>query len=111
MVILLTLLAASFNFWLQGAAMHAQVPVEEAKFHQLQSNYFSINKAERDSAATDSTLNQQLVQIQNYPSMLLELKLVGVGKILTGIFFMLLMIGFLLFMMPARLNKLMKSTK
>lgn len=89
--------------------MHNQVTVEEAKFHALQQEYFIINKAERESAPTGSELNQQLVQIQNYPSELLRLKLVGIGKILTGIFLSLLAIVFLLFMMPIRLAKLIKG--
>ena len=91
--------------------MHSQVSVEELKFHPLQQNYFIINKAERESAVTGSELNQKLVQIQNYPSELLRLKLVGVGKILTGIFLSLLAIVILLFMMPIRLAKLMSENR
>ncbi len=89
--------------------MHQQVSVEEAKFHALQQEYFTMSKVEREAAITGSELNKKLVQIQNYPSELLRLKLVGVGKILTGIFFILLDIAFLLFMMPIRLAKLMKE--
>ncbi len=87
----------------QGNAMHARVKTEEAAFHQLQSEYFTLSKVDRDAAATDSTLNQQLVQIQNYPSTLLELKLLGAGKILTGIFALLFGILMALVMMPKRL--------
>jgi len=84
MSVMLTIVIVSLIFTWQGVGMHNQVPAEEANFHSLQANYFSINKAERDSAPTNSDLNKQLVQIHNYPSTLLELKLVGVGKILTG---------------------------
>ena len=108
-VVLLAILIASFSFLGQGVAMHDRVPVEEAKFHELQNNYFVINKVEREAAPTGSELNQQLAQIQNYPSTLLELKLVGIGKILIGIFFLLLSIAFLLFMMPIRLGTMMKK--
>lgn len=111
MLVMMAILIASVVYLVQGVGMHAQVPIEEAKFHALQSEYFNISKIERDAALTGSALNQQLAQIQNYPSSLLELKLVGVGKILTGIFLLLLGIGFLLFMMPIRLGKMMRSNQ
>lgn len=106
-LVMLIIVIAGFVFAIQGINMHSQVAVEEAKFHQLQNNYFLQSKEVRDAAATNSELNQQLVQIQNYPSELLRLKLVGVGKILTGIFGLLLAILIVLFMMPIRLAKLM----
>jgi len=109
MLILLVLVVSALVYAWQGIAMHNQVPIEEAKFHALQQDYFIMSKVEREAAVTGSELNQKLVQIQNYPSTLLELKLVGVGKILTGIFFSLLGILFLLFMMPIRLAVLMKG--
>ncbi len=111
MLILLVLVIASITFAWQGIGMHKQVSVEEAKFHALQQDYFIINKTEREAAPTGSELNQKFVNIQNYPSELLRLKLVGVGKILTGILSALLAIVFLLFMMPIRLAKLMKESK
>lgn len=111
MLILLVLVVSSIWFALQGIGMHQQVSVEEAKFHELQRSYFNLSKVEREAAITGSELNQKLAQIQNYPSELLRLKLVGVGKILTGIFLSLLAIVFLLFMMPIRLAKLMKESQ
>lgn len=111
MLILLILVVGSVSFAWQGIGMHQKVSVEEAKFHTLQQEYFIINKAEREAASTGSELNQKLVDIQNYPSELLRLKLVGIGKILTGILSALLAIVFLLFMMPIRLAKLMKENK
>lgn len=111
MLILLVLVIGSLTFAWQGIGMHQQVSVEETKFHSLQQDYFIINKAERESAPTGAVLNQKLVDIQNYPSELLRLKLVGVGKILTGILSALLAIVFLLFMMPIRLAKLMRENK
>ncbi|MBI2591353.1 MAG: hypothetical protein HYW34_01605 [Candidatus Brennerbacteria bacterium] len=111
MLVLMTLVIASLAFVWQGIGMHNQVSVEEAKFHALQQDYFIISKVEREAAATGSELNQKLVQIQNYPSELLRLKLVGVGKILTGIFSVLFAIGLLLFMMPVRLAKLIRENK
>ena len=109
LTILALLVIAAFWFALQGIEMHKRVVVEEAAFHALQAEYFSLSKIERESAASGSALNQKLVQIQNYPSTLLELKLVGIGKILTGIFAVLLGILFLLFMMPIRLATMMKK--
>ncbi len=111
LAILAVLVLTAISFAWQGTAMHAQVSTEEAKFHALQSSYFSLAKGEREAAPTGSDLNNQLVQIQNYPSELLRLKLVGIGKILDGIFLVLLSIAFLLFMMPIRLAKLLKEGK
>ncbi|MBI4159994.1 hypothetical protein HY504_02410 [Candidatus Wolfebacteria bacterium] len=111
MMILLILVIASVVYAWKGVGMQNQVSVEEVKFHALQQEYFIISKVEREAAVTGSELNQKLVQIQNYPSELLRLKLVGVGKILTGILSALLAIAFLLFMMPFRLAKLMKENR
>lgn len=111
MLILLILVVGSISFARQGISMHKKVIVEETKFHALQQEYFIINKAEREAAPTGSELNQKLADIQNYPSELLRLKLVGIGKILTGILSALLAIVFLLFMMPIRLAKLMKESR
>ncbi|MBI2037890.1 MAG: hypothetical protein HYT15_03090 [Candidatus Magasanikbacteria bacterium] len=111
MFVLLVLVVSSVLFAWQGISMHQQVSIEEAKFHELQRSYFTLAKVEREAAPTGSELNQRLVQIQNYPSELLRLKLVGVGKILTGILAALLAIVFLLFMMPIRLAQLMKENK
>jgi len=84
MIMLLILVLSALSFAWQGIGMHNQVPREESKLHALQNEYFTLSKSERESAPTGSELNQKLVQIQNYPSSLMELKLIGVGKILTG---------------------------
>ncbi|TAK04795.1 hypothetical protein EPO33_02240 [Patescibacteria group bacterium] len=102
------LVAAAFVFIGQGIVMHQRVATEEASFHALQAGYFTLSKAEREAAATGSELNAQLVRIQNYPSELLRLKLVGIGKILTGIFILLLGVLMALVMMPVRLAKIIK---
>lgn len=106
LIIMMIIVGASLVFVGQGISMHNQVTVDEAAFHQLQSNYFTQSKAVRDGAETGSTLNKQLVQIANAPSDLLRLKLVGVGKILTGIFIVLFGILMALIMMPSRLGKI-----
>lgn len=107
-MLLLILVVISVVFVWQGVGMHKQVITEEAKFHALQDSYFSQSKTIRDGAETGSQLNKDLVQIQQYPSSLMQLKLLGLGKILTGIFISLLAIALLLFMMPIRLGKLIK---
>jgi len=94
---------------MQGIGMHNEVGVEEAKFHQLQTQYYSQSKQIRDAAETDSILNMELVAIQNYPSEIMRLKLVGVGKILTGIFFLLLGVLLALLMMPYKMAMIMKG--
>jgi len=111
MLVLLILIISALSFAWQGVSMHNQVSGEEVKFHALQQEYFTLSKVERESTPTGSELSQKLVQIQNYPSELLRLKLVGIGKILTGILSALLAIAFLLFMMPIRLAKLMKENR
>ena len=98
----------SFVYLFQGIGMHQQVAVEEQKFNDLQAEYWIQSKADRDAAPAGSELNQQLVRLQQYPSQLLFLKLVGLGKILTGIFASLFVIGIFLFMMPIRLAQFMK---
>lgn len=109
LLILAILVIGGITFAWQGVSLQNRVAGEEAKFHALQQEYFIINKAEREAAPTGDAINQKNVDIQNYPSTLLELKLVGVGKILTGIFSALLAILLVLFMMPIRLSKLMKG--
>jgi len=92
--------------------MQNKVAGEEVRFHALQAEYWSISKVERDAAATGSALNAQLVEIENFPSSLLELKLVGIGKILTGIFLILFSIFLALVMaMPMRLAKIIKRER
>ncbi|MBL4644381.1 MAG: hypothetical protein JKX80_00770 [Candidatus Pacebacteria bacterium] len=110
LVMILIVLGAAFYAY-QGVAMQGRIPAAEDSFHAAQDAYFSISKAERDSAATGSQLNAQLVEIKNYPSALLELKLVGVGKILTGIFLILLAILMALVMMPVRLGQLIRKNR
>lgn len=110
MVVMLLLVVISFYFLWQGMAMHSAVDVEEAKFHALQEDYFGGNdKATRDVAPANSELSGKLVELQQYPSELLRLKLVGVGKLLTGIFILLLGILMALVMMPVRLGAIIKK--
>jgi len=99
-------------FAVQGVKLQNRVSGAETTFHALQTDYFVNNtKVERESAPAGSELNQQLAQIQNGPSELLRLKLIGVGKILTGIFVLLFGILFSLFMVPFRLGWVLNRTK
>lgn len=106
MLIMFLLVVGALSFAWSGFSMHRQVAVNEAKFHQQLGEYFTLSKAERDGAETGSALNAQLVEIQKAPSDLLRLKLVGVGNILIGIFFLLFSILIALIMMPVRLAKM-----
>jgi len=101
----------SLVFLVQGVFMHAQVSKQEAEFHELNSEYWILSKAEREAAPTGSELNRQLVEIQNFPSELIRLKLIGVGKILTGIYVLLFGILIALIMMPGRLAQFIKTKK
>ena len=105
LVMIITIAGVVYLF--QGVEMQNQVAGEEENFHALQAEYWTISKVERDAAATGSELSQKLVRLQQYPSQLLELKLVGIGKILTGIFALLFVIGIFLFMMPFRIQTIL----
>lgn len=109
MVIMAIIMLISLFFAYQGINMQSKVSGEEQKFHALQESYFSQDKATKDSAATGSKLNKQLVEIQQYPSELLKLKLVGVGKIITGIYILLFGILIALMMVPIKLGKIIKE--
>ncbi len=107
MMMALMILSLVFAIW--GVQMHTKVTTEEAKFHELQSSYFTLSKATREAASDGAELNQKLAEIQNYPSELLRLKLVGVGRILTGIYVLLFAILIALVMMPKRLAAVIKQ--
>lgn len=107
LVMIITIAGTVYLF--QGVGMQNQVAGEEENFHALQAEYWTISKVERDAAATGSELSQKLVRLQQYPSQLLELKLVGIGKILTGIFALLFVIGIFLFMMPFRIQTILRK--
>ncbi len=109
MLLMVFLMLGSLLFTVQGVAMHQQVNTAEERFHQLQDQYYTLSKATRDSARTGSELNKKLVELQQTPSELLRLKLVGVGKILTGIFILLFGILIALMMMPVKLAGVIKQ--
>ena len=109
MIIMAVIILGGTWFAWQGFSMHREVSVQEAAFHALQAEYFNLSKVEREAAATGSALNQQLVEIQNFPSELLRLKLVGIGNILSGIFLLLLGILLALIMMPVRLKQAIRQ--
>ncbi len=109
MGVMMVLMTLSLVFAILGVQMHAKIATEEAKFHALQSSYFTLSKATREAAPDGAELNQKLVEIQNYPSELLRLKLVGVGRILTGIYILLFGILIALVMMPKRLAMFIKQ--
>jgi len=111
MVMMALIMLVSLVFLMQGVLMHVEVNSVESQFHDLQGKYWSIDKATRDGAATGSSLNKQLVEIKNTPSDLLRLKLVGVGKMLTGIYILLFGILIALIMMPIRLGKMINKSK
>jgi hypothetical protein len=111
MVVMALIMLVSLLFAIQGISMHTKVKSEEANLHALQEKYFSLDKATRDTAPTNSELNKQLVEIQKYPSELLRLKLVGVGKILVGIYILLFGILIALIIMPTRLGQMIQSKK
>lgn len=110
MLVMLAIVVGAWIFALQGVDLQNQVDATEDQFHELQEDYLVNNtKQERDTAKAGSALNEQLAEIANTPSELLRLKLVGVGKLLTGIFILLFGILIALVMMPVRLGGIMKD--
>ncbi len=110
MVMMIMMLGAIFAIW--GVSLQSDVGDVEAAYHsELESYYGGNSKADRDSAAAGSALSGQLADIQKQPSELLRLKLVGVGKILTGIFIVLFGILGALMMMPFRVRRAMKQLR
>ncbi len=109
MVLMAVIIIVSLVFAIQGIQMHTKVNMEEAKFHELQASYWNLDKPTREGAATSSELQKQLVEIKNYPSELMKLKLIGVGKILIGIYALLFGILIALMMMPIKLGKIINK--
>ncbi len=109
MIVMALIMLISLVFAFQGFSMHTKAEAKESKFHELQTNYFKLDKETRDSAETNSELNAQLGSIMNYPSELLRLKLVGIGKILIGIYILLLGILIALVTMVFKLGKMIKQ--
>jgi hypothetical protein len=109
MMVMGFIMLISLVFALQGVLMHGDVASEEATFHELQDQYWSLDKVTRESAETGSDLSNQLVELQQYPSELMRLKLIGVGKILTGIYILLFGILVALIMMPTRLGMMINK--
>lgn len=109
MLVMLIIVVVGGVYAFQGVQMQNQVGPIEDEFHTLQDQYWSLSKAERDAAPTGSDLNKQLVELQQTPSTLLMLKLIGIGKILTGIFVILFGILIALVSMPMRLAQILKK--
>ena len=93
----------AFVIW--GVIMQSLAASNEGLFNDEIANYFIKSKEVRDSAATGSQLNKDLVQIQQRPSMLVYLKLVGIGRLLTGIFAVLFAILVALLIMPVKMGE------
>lgn len=111
MMVMMIIVVAAVAFVVQGVDRQNQVEGEETAFHSLQTDYITNNtKVERDTAEPGSALATQQAEIANYPSTLLELKLVGVGKILTGIALLLGGILMSLVIMPVRLGRIVTKS-
>jgi len=107
MMVMMVIVVAAIVYVGQGVDRQNQVEGAEAAFHSLQTDYIVNNtKVERDTAVAGSDLAQQQAVLANTPSHLLELKLVGIGKILTGIALLLGGILMALVTMPVRLGRI-----
>lgn len=99
----------SFFFAVKGVSMHFEVDREKTKLHELQEDYYSVDKATRDEAPSNTKLTQQLVEINYYSSEIMRLKLVGIGKLLVGIYLLLLGILVTLIVLPERLGRVIRK--
>lgn len=93
------------NYLLIGLALF----LELTQFHPLIESFFAEHTAHSLAGggadrAGDTALNSELASIHKFPSMLLWLKLGGVGHILVGIFVALVAIVRVLSLMPHRLS-------
>jgi len=111
MMLMMLIMITAIVYAVIGNVMHAQVTNLENEFHASQEQYWNIDKATRDSAPANSALTNQLAELQQTPSNLIRLKLIGVGRILTGIFVLLFGILIALIVMPVRLAKFIKGKK
>lgn len=96
---------AAVGYLLVGAALF----LELTQFHPLLDAFFAEQTAHSVAGggadrAGDAVLNNQLAEINKFPSLLLWLKLGGVAHILVGIFVVLVAIVRTLMMVPARLG-------
>lgn len=83
-----------------GMTMHARVTRLQESYNQLQYAYYSQPQSVRDAAVANSALAEQRAMIEQYPSVLQQLEVGGNGKILAGIFVLLLGIFLGLFLLP-----------
>ncbi len=112
MMVMMVIVIAAAVFVVQGVSKQNQVAEVEETFHALQTDLIvNYTKEELDNAPVGSELAQQKAEVSNYPSTLLELKLVGVGKILTGIALLLVGILMSLIIMPVRLGRIVTNNK
>ncbi len=110
MMLMMTLMIVGIVYAAQGIDMQNSVGPAEDTFHSQQTDYIVNNtKVERDTAPAGSVLAKQQAGLANTPSNLLKLKLVGVGKILSGIFVLLFGIMAALVMMPYKLATVIKD--
>jgi uncharacterized membrane protein YphA (DoxX/SURF4 family) len=110
MMVMMVIVISAALFVVQGVTKQNKVAETEATFHALQTDLLTnYTKSDRDNADTGSELAQKQAEAANYPSTLLELKLVGVGKILTGIALLLVGILMSLIIMPVRLGRIIKN--
>jgi hypothetical protein len=108
MVNMMLMIAAIFV--IVGIILHITAwTLEFNQFQPLLEEYWTVDKATRDAAASGSELNQKLAQIQQFPPKLMTLKLVGIGSVLVGIWLALFVIARRIGMLPVRLASIIKS--
>jgi len=105
------LLMASAAFIWQGVVMHSELEGERVAYEETQASYYSVAKEIRDRAPADSPLSAQYAQIMHYPTKIQAKSAVGTGKLLTGIYFMLVTVLVTFMMMLGYVKNLTKENK
>lgn len=105
-LVMLLLLLLGFFYAFRGMTMHSQFAVENAMLEDMFVAYADEMLGD-DAASGDWFTNDRLLLLQQ--SLLVGTKLVSIGQLLTGIFFILVAILMVLLIMPMRVEKLMKK--
>ncbi len=86
-LIITLLLASAFFIW-KGVVMHRSSYVKAQELQDRQAMYYSLSQDTQWLAPSDSPLTQELVKIRNLTVETNGLYQAGVGKMLTGLYFL-----------------------
>lgn len=108
---LVIIVLGSMVFAWEGVILHERAHKQEARFRTLQQEYFSVPLAEREAAPVGSSLHKKRVAIEQYPAFLEHVQLLGIGKFLTALYFLLFAVLMMLLLAPVRIMQLMETRR